>query len=199
MIQEFIKPSYDLRLWDDSNSWFEAPTIREITDIALTTISTLTTGGIANGLLNLTDDLFFSLLDYSGNYKRNDNVYYGNNHISLTQTNSPIKQNELLSPNRYSSFEGFVQPRMRFKPRTDLERIFDSLNESPFYRKLDKDILQRHLAKLSNTQTVKIKNKNKVEEKDDNLSEIADKDLNENDPYHQIYKHYIKEKKHKKK
>jgi hypothetical protein len=56
---------------------------------------------------------------------------------------------------------------MRFKPRTDLERIFDSLNDSPFYRKLDRDILHRHLAKLTNTQTVKIKNKTKVEEEDD--------------------------------
>ena len=110
----------------------------------------------------------------------------------MTQTTSPVKQNEFLSSNRYPSFEGLVQPRMRFKPRTDLERIFDSLNESPFYRKLDRDILQRHLAKLTNTQTVKVKNKNKAEEKEeDNLSEIADKDLNENDPYHQIYKHYI--------
>ena len=117
----------------------------------------------------------------------------------MTQTTSPVKQNEFLSSNRYPSFEGLVQPRMRFKPRTDLERIFDSLNESPFYRKLDRDILQRHLAKLTNTQTVKVKNKNKAEEKEeDNLSEIADKDLNENDPYHQIYKHYIKGKKHKK-
>jgi hypothetical protein len=84
---------------------------------------------------------------------------------------------------------------MRFKPRTDLERVFDTLNESPLYHSLDKEILQRHLRKLSNSLTVKVKPKNKVEIEENKPDEIADHELKDNDPYHQVYKHYIKNKK----
>ena len=42
-----------------------------------------------------------------------------------------------------------LQPEMRFKPRTDLERIFDTLSSSPSFGNINHKILDKHLSKLN--------------------------------------------------
>ena len=53
------------------------------------------------------------------------------------------------SPRRQSST--IIQPEMRFKPRTDLERVVDAVIRNPTQNQLDPSILKRHLSRLSNT------------------------------------------------
>ncbi|AEE17398.1 hypothetical protein Trebr_1982 [Treponema brennaborense DSM 12168] len=63
---ELGKPGYDKRLWDDSDSWLKAPTLREVTEIALEVV------GSATGQqwwLGYVDDALFAGMDLGGGYK----------------------------------------------------------------------------------------------------------------------------------
>jgi hypothetical protein len=68
--------------------------------------------------------------------KNNDFVF-----SSWNQQDSPHK-----NENEHAN-EHVVQPRMRFKPRTDLERVFDEVNKNSFGR-VDKNLIQKQLKKL---------------------------------------------------
>ena len=65
---------------------------------------------------------------------------------SQTNNQTLIKQNEKI-----------LQPIMRFKPRTDLERIFDSINLN-YFGKMDREIVNEQLRRLD---LIKIINKTK--------------------------------------
>ena len=65
---------------------------------------------------------------------------------SQTNNQTLIKQNEKI-----------LQPIMRFKPRTDLERIFDSINLN-YFGKMDREIVNEQLRRLD---LIKILNKTK--------------------------------------
>jgi hypothetical protein len=62
---------------------------------------------------------------------RNINFYYPKEEIKpiLTKENENVKMQ---------------QPALRFKPRTDLERIFDEINKNSF-RKIDKEIIDKQI------------------------------------------------------
>ena len=63
---ELGKPGYDKRLWDDRDSWLKAPTLREVTEIALEVV------GSATGQqwwLGYVDDALFAGMDLGGGYK----------------------------------------------------------------------------------------------------------------------------------
>jgi len=59
--------------WDDRGSWFKAPTMRGLTDMAVTIGATALLPGagslLANAALNLADDAVFAMLDVGGGYK----------------------------------------------------------------------------------------------------------------------------------
>ncbi|MDR0589339.1 MAG: hypothetical protein LBG25_02205 [Spirochaetaceae bacterium] len=79
-------------LWDSRDSWFQAPSIRSVVDVGNQVVSAVVStvvGAVAgafsggagfalgvalNTAMNLSDDLFFSALDTSGNYKSWDEV-----------------------------------------------------------------------------------------------------------------------------
>ena len=79
---ELAKPMYDKRLWDDTGSAIKAPTVRCITDIALTIAIGAVTGGagsllsssISSALGNLVDDYVFAGLDLTGGYKTGEQI-----------------------------------------------------------------------------------------------------------------------------
>lgn len=64
-----------------------------------------------------------------------------------------FKENENLNTSKNSTepnvrkVHKFVQKEMRFKPRTDLERIFDAINDYS-YGKINKEILDKQLKNL---------------------------------------------------
>lgn len=58
--------------------------------------------------------------------------------------NSSSEKTEIANKNYYS----IEQPIMRYKPRTDLERIYYSINEYS-YGKISKDIIDEQLSKLN--------------------------------------------------
>ena len=62
----------------------------------------------------------------------------------IHHTHSLQKRNCVSNENR----NNIIQPNMRFKPRTDLERVFDSVNEN-YYGKVDKQIIHEQI-QLSN-------------------------------------------------
>lgn len=64
-----------------------------------------------------------------------------------------INSKPLVLPNTHNEPQtkrsSIIQPKMRFKPRSDMERVFDELNASPSFGKLNYKILDRHLSKLN--------------------------------------------------
>lgn len=84
---------------------------------------------------------------------------------------SPNKQ---TSNNKNDGNQGKLQIEFRYKPRTDLERIFDEINKNSF-RKLDKRILDNHMREIQSrkshrsTDSFHKMNKN-YNNKDDNRS-----------------------------
>ena len=66
----------------------------------------------------------------------------------LRNENKTLKKNLSVSPlkgDRWST--GCYQPQMRFKPRTDLERIYDSVNLN-YYGKIEQGVINRQLKQL---------------------------------------------------
>ena len=53
----------------------------------------------------------------------------------------------LIEPTKKTT--SILQPEMRFKPRTDLERIFDTLSSSPSFGNINHKLLEKHLSKLN--------------------------------------------------
>ena len=49
--------------------------------------------------------------------------------------------------NSTTNMENYLQPIMKFKPRTDLERIFDSINLN-YYGKIDRNVINEQLKSL---------------------------------------------------
>lgn len=81
---------------------------------------------------------------------RNINFYYP--HDDKTQRDLIDSKNE--DPSSYCKIT-IKQPEMRFKPRTDLERVFDEINKNSF-RKIDKNIIDKQLKTLDMTTTKKL-------------------------------------------
>jgi len=86
---------------------------------------------------------------------RNINFYYPKNEEKNKEQNSnKINDNKL---NISSNGVTMKQPEMRFKPRTDLERIFEEINKNSF-RKLDKNIIEKQLKTLEMINSTKKSN-----------------------------------------
>ncbi|OJF77764.1 MAG: hypothetical protein BKP49_01970 [Treponema sp. CETP13] len=79
---ELAKPVYDKKMWDDDGSLIEPPTIRGVTDIAvtvaLTVVGTIAAPGIGTTIAlavgGLADDALFAGLDLTGGYKTAEEV-----------------------------------------------------------------------------------------------------------------------------
>ena len=96
------------------------------------------------------------------------------------------------SPRHQSST--IIQPEMRFKPRTDLERVFDAVIRNPTQNQLDPSILKRHLSRLSNT---KVKfpptkgNANSNINLETTTERQSDRKIND-DPFDELFKVYFR-------
>jgi hypothetical protein len=72
---EARKPLYEKDLWDDRGDWFQAPSIRGISDIGVGVAAMALSGGTAlpallgAAAINLADDFVFGALDGIGGYK----------------------------------------------------------------------------------------------------------------------------------
>jgi hypothetical protein len=73
---EVQKPAWDKALWDDTGSWFKAPSLRTVGSIAAGVVATLTTGGIggiagiaATAAISTSSTLLFDTLDVVSGYK----------------------------------------------------------------------------------------------------------------------------------
>lgn len=86
---------------------------------------------------------------------RNINFYYPEENSKTTIIKNNKETEEVI----------MKQPVLRFKPRTDLERIFEEINKNSF-RKLDRNIIEQQIKNID-----KVK---KGEIKDDNKDEIPD-------------------------
>ena len=92
---------------------------------------------------------------------RSINFYYpAEEKLINNKENSPGKVDDL---NISGSKSTIKQPEMRFKPRTDLERIFDEINKNSF-RKLDKNIIEKQLKTLEMNHTKKFNDENDADE-----------------------------------
>ena len=77
-------------------------------------------------------------------------------------------QNQFLNQDSYKDNKKenkFIQPQMRFKPRTDLERIYDSINSYSFGR-INKDIINKQLKSLDLNEPEVLETKTEEEEID---------------------------------
>lgn len=63
---------------------------------------------------------------------------------------SKVNTNQLSASDDYQQKSQFLQPSMRYKPRTDLERVFDTINKYSFGR-VSKEIVDRQLKSLDLT------------------------------------------------
>lgn len=83
----------------------------------------------------------FVFNSYQTDHQRINKSFKNDNYLihSLSQ-----KRNCVSNENK----QKIIQPTMRFKPRTDLERVFDSVNEN-YYGKIDKQIINNQI-QLSN-------------------------------------------------
>ena len=73
---EVQKPAWDKALWDDTGSWFKAPSLRTVGTIAAGVVGTLATGGIggiagiaATAAISTSSTLLFDTLDVVSGYK----------------------------------------------------------------------------------------------------------------------------------
>ena len=76
-------------------------------------------------------------------YLKNRNFYY-NDEVSL---NNSVEKSEEKNNNQFKSTSTIIQPQMRYKPRTDLERIYESINKNSF-GKADRTIIDKQLRDL---------------------------------------------------
>lgn len=73
-------------------------------------------------------------------YMKNKNFYFHSlNESQLNYSHSKIEN--------LNNTSGIKQPNMRFKPRTDLERIYETINQNT-YNRADKNILDKQLRDL---------------------------------------------------
>ncbi|MDR2143487.1 MAG: hypothetical protein LBP29_03860, partial [Treponema sp.] len=88
-------PLWDKPLWDSRGSWFSAPSLRGVADIAMTAVSaaavaaTPLTGGaslLLGTAINLTDDALFTGLDIAGGYKSWDEAGFAFGQKALMTT-----------------------------------------------------------------------------------------------------------------
>ncbi|GHV78036.1 hypothetical protein AGMMS49942_28570 [Spirochaetia bacterium] len=71
-MKELALPMYDKRIWDDTGSWFKAPTVRSVTDMAMSIVGAavgLVAGPVASSAIGMIDDVMFGGLDLGGGYK----------------------------------------------------------------------------------------------------------------------------------
>lgn len=73
------------------------------------------------------------------------------------------------------------QPEMRFKPRTDLERIFDEINKNS-YRKIDKNIIEKQFKTIEMNSIRKFNNENEhsINQGKDEIFDYKEAGKNEN-------------------
>lgn len=102
----------------------------------------------------------------------------------LRNENKTIRKNlssSAIKSDRWST--GCYQPQMRFKPRTDLERIYDSVNLN-YYGKIDQSVINRQLKQLD-LNVPKASLSSDINE-DDNKTLINNKVANVDFPSHLI-------------
>ena len=75
-----------------------------------------------------------------------DNSWLNCKSMEIPNTKSQNHSPSTIDANKFST--GCYQPHMRFKPRTDLERIYDSINLN-FYGRADPDVVNRQLSSLN--------------------------------------------------
>ena len=76
----------------------------------------------------------------------NLNIHNQNNQRFFSESNKKLERtNSTLTSS--TNIEKYLQPIMKFKPRTDLERIFDTIN-SNYYGKIDKNLINEQLKSL---------------------------------------------------
>lgn len=87
----------------------------------------------------------FKKLKRRKKYKNKLILSFDNNDLSINSKN----EGRCFSENKKSSkqMEKYLQPIMKFKPRTDLERIFDTIN-SNYYGKIDRNLINEQLKSL---------------------------------------------------
>jgi hypothetical protein len=89
-----------------------------------------------------------------------------------SKNNSPKKK----ASSNYASKYTYVQPQMRFKPRTELERIFDAINEYS-YGRVSKDLINKQLRKLDLNNVKKFKNSSMNDEDDEENEKLFNNTL----------------------
>ena len=118
-------------------------------------------------------------LNKKGTYTCLDNNKNNNNNNMINKRNSirGLSESEVNKYKYILKNDLIIQPEMRFKPRTDLERIYDIINEYK-YDKTEKEILNKQLKnidlyKYKNTQDLNHLIKKKLSRiKDTNLSKL---------------------------
>ena len=85
---------------------------------------------------------------------KNNNFISIDDNNKLNQNNNEngqrcCSENNIIRNNSISStnIDKYLQPIMKFKPRTDLERIFDSINLN-YYGKIDRNVINEQLKSL---------------------------------------------------
>ena len=77
----------------------------------------------------------------------NLNVNNINNRKSLSENKNLLVIKNNSKTNSTTNMEKYLQPIMKFKPRTDLERIFDAINLN-YYGKIDRNVINEQLKAL---------------------------------------------------
>jgi hypothetical protein len=100
--------------------------------------------------------------------KTKDNILLNDN-ISRLETNNSLSLNKSKDHDRnkvnfISSYDGvkILQPEMRYKPRTDLERIYDEISKNSVGR-INRHVIDKQLKELDLIVTKKTKDENEEE------------------------------------
>ena len=126
---------------------------------------------------------FRSKIKTENNIKQNENL----NSVKLLKNNFLLTNDELKNVDYFIKNGIIIQPQMRFKARTDLERVYENLIDN-YDKNEEKEVLNRQLKNinLNSFQTpkdlIKIKKNhfNKIEKKNDKNNKEKEQNLSKN-------------------
>ena len=126
---------------------------------------------------------FRSKIKTENNIKSNENL----NSVKLLKNNFLLTNDELKNVDYFIKNGIIIQPQMRFKARTDLERVYENLIDN-YDKNEEKEVLNRQLKNinLNSFQTpkdlIKIKKNhfNKIEKKNDKNNKEKEQNLSKN-------------------
>jgi hypothetical protein len=103
-------PPWDKPMWDSRGSFFDAPSLRTVTDIGVKIAATAFSGGTLGFLLDFVDDALFSVLDVVGGYKTWDEAgfEFGKKALIGAVSSGAGKMFESLEKVAVSSFTGVL-------------------------------------------------------------------------------------------